>query len=428
MRTYRIETLGCKANAYDSQRLAEALEALGLVRADGPVDVCIVNSCTVTSTADRKSRKIAARAVRAALAARGGARGGARVYLTGCYATASPDGAGAVPGLAGVYARDDWPALLRDVWGGPLPPDCDPAGDFGISSFGKRARAFLKIQDGCDAFCSYCILPHVRGKPRSRPLDEVHDEARRLLDAGFSELVLTGIHLGLYGRDLGGGVTLADAVQTVAATPGLGRLRISSLEGGEADETLLAAMAHPAVCAHLHLSLQSGDADVLRRMNRHYTPEEFLDCVRRARRALARPAITGDVIVGFPGETDEEFENTVQVCRSAEFSRLHVFPFSPRPGTPAAGMPGRVPDGVVRSRVTRLTALGAELAERWAESFVGRTVRVVPERCDDDGILRGYTDRYVAITAPGTADRVGRPAIWRCIERCGTSLEAECET
>jgi len=414
MRTYRIETLGCKANAYDSQRLAEALEALGFVRADGPVDVCIINSCTVTSTADRKSRKIAARAARA----------GGRVYLTGCYATASPDDAGAVPGLAGVYARDDWPALLRDIWGGPLPAGCDPAGDFGINAFGTRTRAFLKIQDGCDAFCSYCILPYVRGKPRSRALDEVRDEARRLVAGGFAELVLTGIHLGLYGRDLAGGVTLADAVQVVAQTPGLGRLRISSLEGGEADETLLAAMAHPAVCAHLHLPLQSGDADVLRRMNRHYTPEEFLDSVARARRALERPAITGDVIVGFPGETDEEFECTVQVCRSAEFSRLHVFPFSLRSGTPAAGMPGRVPEGVVRSRVTQLTAVATELAARWAEGFVGRTVRVVPERCDADGMLHGYTDRYVTITAPGTVRQVGRPAIWHCTERCGTGLLA----
>jgi threonylcarbamoyladenosine tRNA methylthiotransferase MtaB len=415
--TYRIETLGCKANAYDSQRLTEALESLGYVRAEGdaPVDVCIVNSCTVTSTADRKSRKIAARAARTA----------GRVYLTGCYATASPDDADAVPGLAGVYARSDWAALLRDVHGGALPPDCDPASEFGISSFGGRTRAFMKIQDGCDAFCSYCIIPHVRGVPRSRRLRSVQREARRLVESGFAELVLTGIHLGLYGRGLDGDVTLADAVRTVAATPGLGRLRISSLEGGEADDALLAAMAHPCVCAHLHLPLQSGDAEVLRRMNRRYTPEEFLDCVARARRALERPAITGDVIVGFPGETAEEFARTVEVCRSAAFSRLHIFRFSPRPGTPAAGMPGRVPDAVVRSRVTQLTELATEMAEHWAESFVGREVRVVPERCDEAGLLHGYTDRYVQIAAPGTPEDVGRPALWRCTQRCGASLVGE---
>jgi len=417
MPTYRIETLGCKANAYDSQRLAEALEALGYLRADGgePVDVCIVNSCTVTSTADRKSRKIAARAARTA----------GRVYLTGCYATASPDDAGAVAGLAGVYARDDWTALLRDVWGGPLPSGCDPTAEPGIHSFGERTRAFLKIQDGCDAFCAYCIIPHVRGEPRSRPLDAVHREALRLVQAGHAELVLTGIHLGLYGRDLAEDVTLADAVQVVASTPGLGRLRISSLEGGEADDALLAAMAQPCVCAHLHLPLQSGDADVLRRMNRRYTPREFLDSVARARRALERPAITGDVIVGFPGETDEQFAHTVEVCRSAEFSRLHVFPFSPRPGTPAAGMPRRVPDAVVRSRVAQLTALANELAERWAERFVGRMARVVPERCDEAGVLHGYTDRYVKIAAPGEPDLLGRPAIWRCTGRCGAALVGE---
>ena len=416
--TYRIKTLGCKANLYDSRRLAEALEALGL-RPAGPdesPEVCLVNTCTVTAAAGRKSRKAASRLARL--------HPGARLYATGCHASACPEDAAGVPGVTAVYGRDEWQAMLADINGGAPPPDCAGlSGDFGVTGFGGRARAFQKIQEGCDSGCSYCILPLVRGAPRSRPLAQVRAEALRLVRAGFAEIIFTGIHLGLYGRDLDG-VRLADAVREVAAIPGLERLRLSSIEAAEVDGPLLKAMQHPAVCAHLHLPLQSGDAGVLARMNRRHTPEQFMASVGRARAALDRPAITTDVMAGFPGETDAEFGNTVALCRQVRFSRLHIFPFSPRPGTPAAAMPGAVLGRVVRERVGRLGRLARELACEWADGFVGRRERVLFERRSAAGRLGGYSDRYVRVSVAGGAEWVGRTAHVVCTGRRGTSLTA----
>jgi threonylcarbamoyladenosine tRNA methylthiotransferase MtaB len=427
-RTYRIETLGCKANVYDSRRLGEALEALGWRPADDgePAAACILNTCTVTAVADRKCRQRAARLVKD--------NPGARVFLTGCYASASPSELARLSGLAGVYGREAWHALLQAVNGGPLPEGAAQlSGDFGIGSFQGRARAFLKVQEGCDSFCSYCILPYVRGEPRSRPLSEVGAEAERLASAGFAEIVITGIHVGLYGRDLRDRPSLASALLAVAETPGVARVRLSSTEPNEVTEDLVEAMTHPRICPHLHIPLQSGDAGVLKRMNRSYTPEDFLRVAEGARARLDRPAITTDVMVGFPGETDAQFERTLALCRAARFSRIHVFPFSPRRGTAAAKMPGRVPAKVMQERSRRLHALGKELAAEWAESFVGAAERVVFETCSAArrarrtppravGRLTGYTDRYVRLTAPGDADLAGRAARVLCTARRGSSL------
>jgi len=415
--TYLIETLGCKANLYDSQRLAETLQAIGFRQAQAGEHpaLCVVNTCTVTAVADRKSRQHVARLARE--------HPDARLFVTGCYATAAPDELGAIPGVDGVYGREEWPALIEAANGAPVPDAADMlAGDFGICAFGGRARAFLKIQEGCDSFCSYCILPYIRGRPRSRPLREVAAEAARLAAEGFAEIVLTGIHLGLYGTDQPGRPTLADAVRAVAGTDGVARVRLSSLRPNEVDDELLDAMAHPAVCAHLHLPLQSGDDAVLRRMNRRYTTAEFLRCVGRARERLDRPAITTDVIAGFPGESEAEFANTLATCRAARFSRLHVFPFSPRSGTPAAEMPDRPGVEAVRERSHRLRKLGSEMAAEWAAGFVGQSVRVLFEQCSAAGQLTGYTDRYVRVAAEGDPDMIGRTATVFCAASQGASL------
>ena len=418
-RTFRIETLGCKSNRYDSQRLAEALESLGLGQAPTGTapDVWIVNTCTVTGASDRKCRQCVRRAVRENPAA--------AVFVTGCYAVSDAEALRQIDGVAGVFAQAEWSGMLAAIAGGTTAERAQVPGDFGINSFGDRARAFLKIQDGCDFFCAYCIVPHTRGRPRSRPLADALAEARRLIDGGFGEIVLTGIHLGLYGRDLADGVELADAVAQVATLPGLGRLRISSLEGPEANERLLAAMRHPAVCAHLHLPLQSGDDGVLARMGRRYTAEEFLRAVAEARAELDNPAITGDVIVGFPGESEEAFKNTLRVCREARFSRLHIFPFSPRPGTRAAHMDARVPRDVVKERCARLEDAAGAMAADWAVGFVGQCERVLFEERDDNGRLTGYTDRYVRLTAPGPPQCVGRLHTVRCTRAAGATLEGE---
>lgn len=418
--SYRIHTLGCKTNLYDSRRLAEALEAVGLRPADATEapDVCIVNSCTVTSTAGSKTRKTASRLARRYPAA--------LVFVTGCYASASPAELEAIEGVTAVVPRDDWSAILKAVCPGGLPPEYEHFnGDFGINCFGGRARAFLKMQDGCNSYCSYCIIPHVRGRSRSRNLDGALDEARRLIDEGFREIVLTGIHLGLYGREQDPPIDLARAVRAMADLPGLGRLRLSSLEGLEVDDALLDAMRHPAVCAHLHLPLQSGDADVLRRMNRRYSPAEFQRVVETARRRLDRPAITTDVIAGFPGESEAAFVNTLRVIEALRFSRLHVFPFSPRAGTPAAGMDGQVTPEVARARVGILTELGEKLAAEWATGFVGREARVLFERRDRGGMLRGYTDRYVPVRVSGSADLTGEIRMVTGQDHRGSELVAQ---
>ncbi len=418
MRTYRIETLGCKANLYDSRRLAESLQALGFRRAapEEEPGICVVNTCTVTGTADRKSRQQASRLARDFPRA--------RVYVTGCGACAAAGDLRAIPGVDGVFGRKEWAGLLEAINRGPVPPEAMPGGDFGLRSFDGRTRAFLKVQEGCDAGCAYCILPRVRGKPRSRPVQDAAAEARRLVDAGFREVVVTGIHLGFYGRDLSEGAGLPGLVRAVAETPGLRRLRLSSIEPLEVDDELLDAMRHPAVCPHLHLPLQSGDSGVLRRMRRPYTPGEFLRVVDAVRAGLEKPAITTDVMVGFPGETDEAFGRTVELVQRVGFSRLHVFPFSPRPGTPAADMDGRVSSDVAKERSRRLRELGRELAAGWARSFIGRTVRVLFER-REKGRLAGYTDRYVRFSVRGPEELLNRVAWVTCTAARGVELQGD---
>jgi len=418
--TFHIVTLGCRSNQYDSQRIAEALQAAGLrAAADGePAQVYVVNTCTVTAVADSKARQLVRRIVREHPAA--------RVFVTGCYATREPEALRRIGGVEGVFGRGEWGQMLHAICGAP-PPEGVLEGDFGISGFHGRARALLKIQEGCDFRCAYCVVPLVRGRPRSRPLPHVLEEARRLLDAGFKEIVLTGIHLGLYGADLGEGLELADAVQAVAELPGVGRVRLSSIEPQEVSERLLEAMGHPAVCPHLHLPLQTGDDELLRRMGRRYTAGEFLRVVEAARARLDRPAVGADVIVGLPGESDRAFENTLRVCREAAFSRMHVFRFSPRPGTAAAGMEGAVPAAAVRERCRCLEALARELAERWARSFLGMRERVLFEETRG-GRLVGYTDRYVRLSAPGPPGLAGEMAHVRCTACRGAALSGRIES
>jgi threonylcarbamoyladenosine tRNA methylthiotransferase MtaB len=413
--SYCIRTLGCKANLYDSRRIAEALEHLGFeeATASGRADIVLVNTCTVTAAADRKSRHAAYRAARR--------HPGARVFVTGCGASTVGRELHAAGAASGAYSRDQWDEPLHAVVGGPTAPTGIPRGDFGIAGFPGRARAFLKVQEGCDGACSYCIVPATRGPSRSRPPDEAREEAARLVSAGFRELVVTGIHLGRYGWDLDGHTRLPDLVHCLAEVDGLERLRLSSVQPQEVDQLLLEAMRHPVVCPHLHLPLQSGDARVLLRMNRPYSPRQFLDVVALVRERLDRPAITTDVIVGFPGESAAAFANTVDVVRHARFCRVHVFPFSPRPGTPAARMPGRVPARQVGERARRLRAVAEALAQQWATSFVGSRVRVLLER-RQAGLLAGYTDRYVRACAPGQPDRIGDLVTVRVTAREGTSL------
>jgi len=415
---FTIETLGCKANQYDSQRLAEALVGLGWREAgsDENPDIVLVNTCTVTTRCSRKCRQIVNRAVRDYPEA--------RVFVTGCYATGFRNELTALDGVAGVFGRDEWEDMYAAIAGADARCPESLSGDFGIKAFSGRSRAMLKIQDGCNSYCSYCIVPYVRGAPRSRALPAVRAEAKRLADAGFREIVITGIHLGKYGEDLADRPTLAEAVETVANVDRVKRVRLSSIKANEVTDTLLQAMRAPSVCPHLHLPLQSGDNHILEKMNRGYTAEEFLHTVEKARDVLSNPAITTDVMVGFPGESKEYFRHTVEICEQVGFSRMHVFPFSTRPGTRAASMGNRIHSKIAKRRSKRLNKLAGKLQQKWADSFVGQEVRVLFEE-RKNASLCGYTDRYVRLSADAPAGYEDKIARVRCVKRRGKILQGE---
>jgi len=420
MPIYRTKTLGCKVNQYETREIEELLDRAGLARAcgDAEADLVVVNTCVVTAEAARQCRQTIRRMRRE--------NPRARLIVTGCYAAGPErDDLRSIDGVHIILADKD--ELRRRL--ALLPHTGRTAGlgadelapqsnlpTCGISHFRGHTRAFVKIQDGCDQFCSYCIVPHVRPVMRSRPAEEVIDEVRRLIEAGHREIVLSGIHLGRYGQDLSPVGALGDLLRRLAVLPRLGRLRLSSIEVVEVDEALLEVMAErrDRICPHLHLPLQSGDDAVLAAMRRPYTSGEFLQHVERIRRALPDVALTSDVIVGFPGETAEAFQRTCRLCSEAAFSRLHVFPYSARPGTPAAEMPDQVPAEVKRSRSDRLRKLGHELAARFAAGLVGCEVTVLAEQTTRDespegswaeGFQEHYVRTRVRLAAPGPVSR-----------------------
>ena len=402
-RTFAIATLGCKVNQYDGQAIRERLVALGWreVAFRESASLYVVNTCTVTAAADEKCRKKVRRALRR--------NPNARLVVTGCAARADPERFRRIRGVSAVLTREQMGRMDRFLESGATP---EPGGafDLGISRFAGHTRAFLKIQDGCEAGCAYCIVPRARGPIRSRPLGDVRAEAERLVASGHVEIVLTGIHLGHYGYDLGARPRLCDAVREVLRVPELERLRLSSIEATELNDELLDLVASDArLCPHFHLPLQSGDDAVLAAMGRGYTVSEFQKKLERAGDGLGRPSFTTDVMVGFPGETDAQFQNTLEACRRARFSRIHIFPFSPRLGTPAYHLPGRVPKPVIREREAALKKLASELALEYKKPFIGEVVHPLVENRRDrgTGLLTGWTARYLRATFDGPDSLMG---------------------
>lgn len=394
LRTFHISTFGCKVNQYDSQAIRERLRRLGMDEApleSGP-ELVIVNTCTVTGRADEKCRKETRKAIRA--------NPRAEVVVTGCGAATDAERYRGIEGVRHVLDKARM-ARIEELLGGGSAREGDFLG-MEISGFAGHTRAFLRIQEGCDAFCAYCIVPYARGRVRSRPLKAIRPEVERLVESGHKEVVLTGIHLGAYGRDLDG-ASLLDAVEEALAVAGLHRLRLSSIEAMEVTPDLLRLMAsEPRLCPHLHLPLQSGDDGVLKAMNRGYSSAEFLKVLDRAREAIDRPALTTDAMVGFPGETEAQFQATLDVCRLAGFSRMHVFRYSPRKGTPAAEM--KPVDGkAARERERRASALARELAAEYKRGFVGETVEPLVEsrRDRETRLLTGLTERYASVLFEG---------------------------
>lgn len=404
MRRVAIATLGCKVNQYDSDSLALEFGKAGfeVVPFGDMADVYVVNTCTVTQIGDKKSRQLIRRAH--------AKNPGAIIVATGCYVQASPREAAAIPGVLVVSGTSDRAGIVRAVidlgenQGAPAMlvsdiGECRVYEELPSEGTAERTRAYVKIEDGCENFCAYCKVPYVRGPVRSRSLEHIREEVRRLSARGFREIVLTGIDLGAYGRDFGGSPSLADVLQVAARAEGVARVRLSSVDPTDVTDRLLDIMgSEPAVCPHLHVPLQSGDDEVLRHMNRRYTSAEFEAVVARARARVPDLAVTSDVIVGFPGEDEVAFEATMALCRRVGFSRLHVFQYSRRRGTVAAGLAGQVPRAEKQRRSERLIALGRELALKFHRGLLGQTVRVLIEK-SGGAVCEGLTGNYVRVVA-----------------------------
>lgn len=397
-RRFRLLTYGCKTNQYESQAIREALSRRGWLEAEAAADVLIVNTCAVTGRAVAACR----RAVKAALER----EPGMRVVVCGCVAGLDEPWLKELPPDALILdnqRKQELPAILDRIAPAAVIPG-DHRFDYSISTFAKHSRAFIKIQDGCANHCSYCIVPSVRGRPASRPLRDVLSEAETLIGNGYGELVLTGINIGAYRQDE---KALPELVESLAGLPGLVRLRLSSLEPPFATDGLLSVMrGNPVVCPHLHLPLQSGDDRVLAAMGRLYDTAAYLRTVERVRKYLGRPAITTDIIAGFPTEDDQANVNTQALAEDAGFSRMHVFLFSPRPGTPAAVMRRNFSDRDAERWKSLLITKGDDLAARFAASCVGETERVIAEGKQGEKQF-GYTGRYVRVRFHAAGVRSG---------------------
>jgi threonylcarbamoyladenosine tRNA methylthiotransferase MtaB len=404
----RTVTLGCKVNQYETQFVREGLLDIGYEDAveDENADLCIVNTCTVTSEGDSKSRQTIRRLARDNPAS--------KIVVMGCYATRAPEEVAALPNVTEVVTdKRELPDLLGRFGVTDVPT--------GISSFGRRHRAYVKVQDGCLLRCSFCIIPHVRPQVTSRPVAHILDEVRRLVDNGYREVVLTGIHLGHYGVE-GNRHTpksqwtrLSHLVEQIGRLPGDFRVRLSSIEATEVTRELIDAMADHSdkVCPHLHISMQSGSDSVLRRMRRRWGSRRYVDRCELVKEWLDQPAITTDIIVGFPGETDAEFAETISTSRAVGFSKIHIFPFSARRGTPAATMPDQVPAKVRNERCRELAAVEMELRDDYFRSLRGRQLRVMVESKSEsggnaNGKWIGTSCRYAPVELAASSSDVGR--------------------
>ena len=391
MKVYFV-TLGCKLNQSETERLAREFARAGhrVVLSPREADLCVVNTCAVTQAAAKRSRQVARRARRA----------NPRIVtvLTGCYAEIAPEAARGIEGVALVVGNRDKErllAILTDRYAAEPPVPYLPF----------HTRAFVKIQDGCNMGCAFCIIPLARGRERSRPSSEIIAEIRDLIAAGHKEIVLTGVHLSAYGRDGAAGprATLRDLVTRILDETGVVRLRLSSLALWALAPSLLALWEDPRLCRHLHLSLQSGSDAVLRRMRRPYTTARYAQVVERARGVIADLAVTSDVIVGFPGETGAEFEESLCFVERMAFARLHVFRYSPRPGTEAASLPHQVPHQVKQARSQAMIEMGRRSAVCFRRRYLGRRLDVLWETREGDR-WTGFTDNYIRVTVESSLD------------------------
>lgn len=413
MNRVAFHTLGCKVNQYETEAMAELFEKSGyeIVSENETADVYVINTCTVTNLGDRKSRQFIRRAKNR--------NPQAVIAVVGCYAQTAPDEVMSIEEVdivIGTKDRNRIVELCQQVKKSRqkinIVTDIMKQREFEelkIENIEGKTRAFLKIQEGCNQFCSYCIIPYARGPIRSRKLDDILNEVEKLAQNGFKEIVLTGIHVASYGKDIGE-TRLIDVIEKVHDISGVERIRLSSIEPTIMTEDFLERLTRlPKVCDHFHLSLQSGSDSVLKRMNRKYTTDEYRKIVQLIRKYMPNVGITTDIIVGFPGETEEEFKETCDFVDEIGFSRIHVFPYSPRKGTPAAKYKPQIPGDVKHNRAKELIKIGEINTFKFNSKFIGATLNVLFEEQSKEKMdfIEGYTTNYIRVVAKGDNSSVG---------------------
>lgn len=411
-----FHTLGCKVNFYDTEAIWQLFKNEGYeqVDLDDTADVYLINTCTVTNTGDKKSRQMIRRAIRR--------NPDAIVAVTGCYAQTAPNEILDIPGVdivIGTQDRDKLMPLVKQFQKERQPINAvrnimktREFEELDVPEFSGRTRAFLKIQEGCNNFCTFCIIPWTRGLSRSRAPESVLTQAKQLVESGYKEIVLTGIHTGGYGEDLED-YSLADLLRDLDRIDGLERIRISSIEASQiTDDVIEVLQSSDKLCRHLHIPLQAGDNDVLKRMRRKYTVEQYAEKIAKINEVMPDVAITTDVIVGFPGETEEMFHNGLRFIEQMNFSEMHVFPYSKRTGTPAARMEDQVDEEEKNRRVHEVIDLSERMQLDYAQKFVDTVVEVIPEReakgKEGTNILTGHSDNYLTVEFEGSEDLFGQ--------------------
>ena len=386
MKTFELKTLGCKVNQYESQALRERLLGLGFKESPNQgADICIVNTCSVTQRAETDSLET--------VRAFNRNNPQAKIFVTGCSAQNSPEIIRRLSGVHAVLGNDKKESLAGTLAGKEAPSDRSE-----VSAFHKHTRAFLKIQDGCNYGCSYCIIPKLRGASRSRQLARIVKEAKQLADNGYKEIVLCGICLGAYGRDLGDKEGLVRVIEELEKIEGLARLRLSSIEASDVRPDLIRKITNsPKVCPHLHIPFQSGDDEVLKLMRRKTLTGGYRRLIQCLRRESPDIGITTDIMIGFPGEKEANFRNTLNFLKEVRPSRIHIFPFSGRENTPAYHFKDKIQNGIIKERAKTMKAMAKELAQNFYRQNLDREIEVLVETNTNKGLAKGYSGNYIKV-------------------------------
>ncbi len=411
MKTVAFYTLGCKVNQYETEAMTELFKSSGFTILDfeESADIYIINTCTVTGMSDRKSRQIIRRAKKK--------NPQAIIAVTGCYAQTAPDDVLKIAGVNLVVGTNERHNIVKLTEA--LSPDAKTSAvyeimnshefeELSISSYSERTRAYIKIQEGCNQFCTYCIIPYARGPIRSRNPENILNEVRRLTENGFAEIILTGIHVASYGADLDD-IDLERLLLMVNDIEGVKRIRLSSIEPMTLDEGFIKTVSScNKLCHHFHLSLQSGCDETLKRMNRKYTTSQYQGIVEGLRKKYPDVSITTDIMVGFPGETDEEFNKTMEFIKEISFADAHIFQYSPRKGTPAAKRTDQVDPKIKDKRSKLVSEVTKKSRDEFLNKFIGKTYSVLFEQATKGGFFEGKTDNYITVLVPTTEDLSGK--------------------